>query len=167
MDNKNIVIASLLAVILVMSIVVIILLFKTTSNNTNDAIEGLEGLWITDEKFAVKAGIDGMIIYLGVPENKNIPACIIVHADNKTLLYKNFNIEYKVSRATSKKINFKITVTDNESDETDENDSINDVFPENILMRYYPYKSQLLIYEMIDDKKYVYADLVKDIVSTL
>lgn len=169
--NTAIIILS--AIIAVLVLMVVFLLFKTTKTSNNfmvDAIEGLEGLWVTSDKFAVKAGIDGMIIYLGKPEDspKQIPACIVIHADDKTLLYKKFVIDYKIiENKSTKKIKFKISIHDNVDDNDDDGDGINDVFPENILMKYSPFKSQLILYEMLDGKKYVYADLVKDNISSM
>lgn len=150
-------------------------------DNITDAVSGLNGLWVAGDEFCSKAGLDGMILYLGDaaiqdgPNEVELPACIIMHADNKTLAFKKFDIVFSMKEVNKnkklQKIKFSAKIQESDSDDREDSQDdgvlLTDIFPSELQISYKPFKSNLVFYEILDGKKNVYANLVKDNVSSL
>jgi hypothetical protein len=163
----------LLSALLVVMLLCIVFLGEKViaKSDPSEALEGLEGLWVGHDRFYADADIDGMILYLGKCINGSITAVLIMHAEDVTIAYKKFEINLKtgmlgkvITGGNTKKMKMEADLEELDLDDETQT-PLSEIIPEHVCITYQPYKCSLQIYEYLNGKKNIYADLIKDNVS--
>lgn len=144
--------------IAVIILVILIVLFFSVYKNKKNLNSMLEGLWTAKSEFCEKAGIDGMMIFIG-PEDKPRKVYVLMYANNSVIF--SDCIEVTFSRflfpfISPSKFNFSMNVN------TKESETLKELFPN-------PIKIEVdltsgLMYWLHKDT--VHAELVKDNINT-
>lgn len=125
-------------------VVLVLLLFVFTLSHANAAIyeDTIQGMWAADPDWAERAGIDGMLLYIGKNESSFSDVrkgYMILHAGNQVIASKQieFNLGVRLMPWPSSTITKNITIKDLdvEDEMPDANDiPLSDIMPSNLTM---------------------------------
>jgi len=86
----------ILIAIIVVLLIACFYLYKTSNNNPDFIYNYLDGLWIADDEFCKKSGIDGIMVYIVPTDNAKIKkASLIMHTNNNIVENKVITLNFE------------------------------------------------------------------------